>query len=149
MKFKEKKNLKNEEKIKIMVKVSHELPNNMLYMSKEINDYEYCLPHLLDKVQFYVKNENPPQVYRDHFLQAKKDGRYIIMDNSLHELGKAYDEERLIHWLYELKPNEFIVPDVWENQIATVANAKNWMDIGIPPMTKKVAVVQSESFEEA
>ena len=81
MKYKERKKLKNEEKIKRMVKVSHDLPNNMLHMSKEINDYEYCLPHLLDKVQFYVKNENPPQVYRDHFLQAKKDGRYIIMDN--------------------------------------------------------------------
>ena len=45
-----------------MVKVSHELPNNMLHMSKEINDYEYCLPHLLD---FEVD-------YLDHFLKAKK-----------------------------------------------------------------------------
>ena len=31
-----------------MIKVSHELPNNMLHMSKEINDYEYCFPHLMD-----------------------------------------------------------------------------------------------------
>ena len=139
MKYKEKKNLKNEEKIKRMVKVSHELPNNMLHMSKEINDYEYCLPHLLDQNKDYL----------DYFTQFKKDGRYIIMDNSLHELGEAYAKDRLMHWLYELKPNEFIVPDVWENQIATVANAKEWIDIGIPPMTKKVAVVQAKSFEEA
>ena len=104
-----------------MVKVSHELPNNMLYMSKEINDYEYCLPHLLDKV--HIKKENSPQVYRDHFFQAKKDGRYIIMDNSLHELGEAYGEDRLLHWVNKLKPDEFIVPDVWENQIATLTNA--------------------------
>ena len=125
-----------------MVKVSHELPNNMLHMSNTINDYEYCLPHLMDdNLNLYE--------YRDHFLQAKKDGRYIVMDNSLHELGKAYDKDRLMHWLYELTPNEFIVPDVWENQIATIANAEKWMDIGIPPMTKKVAVVQAESFEEA
>ena len=125
-----------------MVKVSHELPNNMLHMSKEINDYEYCLPHLMDdNLNLYE--------YRDHFLQAKKDGRYIIMDNSLHELGKAYAEDRLMHWLYVLTPNEFIVPDVWENQVATIANAEKWMDIGIPPVTKKVAVVQAKSFEEA
>ena len=48
MKYKERRKLKNEGKIKRMVKVSHELPNNMLRMSKDINDYEYCLPHLLD-----------------------------------------------------------------------------------------------------
>ena len=96
-----------------MVKVSHELPNNMLHMSKEINDYEYCLPHLLDR------NED----YENHFLGAKQSGSYIIMDNSLHELGEAYAKDRLMHWLYALTPDEFIVPDVWENQITTIANA--------------------------
>ncbi len=126
-----------------MVKVSHELPINLLYKSFEWNDYEYCLPHLMDN------KDDWEDIYRDHFFQAKKDGKYIIMDNSLHELGEAYDKDRLMHWLYELKPDEFVVPDVWENQIATIANAKNWMDIGIPSMTKKVAVVQAKSFEEA
>ena len=86
-----------------MFKVSHELPINMLGQSYEINDYEYCLPHLLDQ------NET----YKNHFYQAKKDGRYIVMDNSLHELGEAYAKDRLMHWLYALTPNEFIVPDVW------------------------------------
>ena len=55
-----------------MFKVSHELPINMLDRSFEINDYEYCLPHLLDQ------NE----VYRKHFEDAKESGSYIIMDNS-------------------------------------------------------------------
>ena len=137
MKYKERRKLKNEEKIKRMVKVSHELPNNMLHMSKDINDYEYCLPHLLDW----------GEDYKNHFLQAKKDGRYIIMDNSLHELGEAYAKDRLIHWIRVLGPDEFIVPDVWENQIATIANAEKW--IRIPVMTTKVAVVQAKSFEEA
>ena len=75
MKYKEKRKRKNEEKIKTMVKVSHELPINLLHKSFDWNDYEYCLPHLLD---FEVN-------YLDHFLKAKKDKRYIIMDNSLHE----------------------------------------------------------------
>ena len=126
-----------------MVKVSHELPNNMLRMSKDINDYEYCLPHLLD-------NDNDwEDIYTDHFLKAKKEGRYIIMDNSLHELGEAYGEDRLLHWVNELKPNEFIVPDVWENQIATLTNASKWAKIELPPEVTKVAVVQAKSFEEA
>ena len=34
-----------------MFKVSHELPINMLYKSFDINDYEYCLPHLLDQMK--------------------------------------------------------------------------------------------------
>ena len=46
---------------------------------------------------------------------AKEYGRYIIMDNSLHELGEAYDYDRLKYWIKELEPDEFIVPDVWMN----------------------------------
>ena len=35
------------------------------------------------------------------------------MDNSLHELGEAYDFDRLKYWVNELEPDEFMVPDVW------------------------------------
>ena len=123
-----------------MFKVSHELPINMLDQSYEINDYEYCLPHLLDQ------NEK----YKDHFYQSKKDGRYIVMDNSLHELGKAYDTDRLLHWIKELEPNEFIVPDVWQDKTSTLVNAKSWMNnYVLPENTTKVAVVQAKSYGEA
>ena len=101
-----------------MVKVSHELPINLLHKSFDWNDYEYCLPHLLD--------EN--NKYQDHFLKAKQSGSYIIMDNSLHELGEAYAEDRLMHWISVLEPDEFIVPDVWENCISTVSNAAKWIN---------------------
>ena len=63
------------------IKVSHELPINALHLSRKINDYEYCLPHLLDE----------SKEYRRFFYGTKSDGRYIIMDNSIHELGEAYD----------------------------------------------------------
>ena len=123
-----------------MFKVSHELPTNMLDQSYEINDYEYCLPHLLDQ------NET----YKNHFYQAKKDGRYIIMDNSLHELGEAYDTSRLLHWVEHLEPNEFIVPDVWQDRTATLVNAKSWMNnYELPENTTKVAVVQANDYFEA
>jgi hypothetical protein len=122
-----------------MFKVSHELPINMLDRSFEINDYEYCLPHLLDQ------NE----AYRKHFEDAKESGSYIIMDNSLHELGKAYDTDRLLHWIDVLEPNEFIVPDVWQDQTATLVNSKHWMSVELPENTTKVAVVQAKSYHEA
>ena len=51
------------------MKVSHEVPLALLEMSKSFNDYDYCLPHLLDK---YEK-------YKEYFLKARKQGRYIVM----------------------------------------------------------------------
>ena len=111
----------------------------MLDKSFEINDYEYCLPHLLDQNETYKK----------HFEDAKESGSYIIMDNSLHELGKAYDTDRLLHWINHLEPNEFIVPDVWQDKTATLVNAKRWMSVKLPESTTKVAVVQAQSYHEA
>jgi len=120
------------------VKVSHEVPLQLLKDSKQFNDYDYCLPHLLDQY---------PE-YEAYFRESKKQGRYIIMDNSLHELGKAYDTSRLLHWVFELEPNEFIVPDVWENSELSVRNAKSWSITELPKNTTKVAVVQGKSYTD-
>jgi hypothetical protein len=87
--------------------------------------------------------------YRNFFYESKKMGRYIVMDNSLHELGEAYNTERLLHWINEIKPNEFIVPDVWEDKDASVRNAKQWSKIELPEEVMKVAVVQAKSLHEA
>ena len=122
-----------------MFKVSHELPVNMLEQSYEINDYEYCLPHLLDQ----------NKTYEEHFRYARERGRYIIMDNSLHELGEAYSTDRLMYWINELEPDEFIVPDVWQDKINTLVNAKSWIQVELPEGTTKVAVVQAKNYHEA
>ena len=120
------------------VKISHEVPLQLLEESKQFNDYDYCLPHLLDQY---------PE-YEAYFRRSKKEGRYIIMDNSLHELGEAYDTSRLLHWISELEPNEFIVPDVWENGAYSVRNAKAWSTVEMPDNTTKVAVVQGKSYSD-
>ena len=120
------------------VKVSHEVPLQLLSQSEKFNDYDYCLPHLLDQFP----------AYEAYFREAKKKGRYIIMDNSLHELGEAYDTKRLLHWINELIPNEFIVPDVWENAAMSVRNAKTWSMVDLPEGVEKVAVVQGKSYTE-
>jgi hypothetical protein len=87
--------------------------------------------------------------YRNFFYESKKMGRYIVMDNSLHELGEAYNTERLMYWVNEIKPNEFIVPDVWEDYTASVRNAKQWSTVELPEGVTKVAVVQAKSLHEA
>lgn len=122
-----------------MVKVSHETPLCLLDDSLHFNDYDYCLPHLLDEEPGYL----------EYFRKAKAAGRYIIMDNSLHELGKAYSSDRLMHWVNELEPNEFIVPDVWEDKTASIVNARSWANVIMPKNTTKVAVVQAQTIHEA
>jgi hypothetical protein len=122
-----------------MIKVSHETPLCLLGDSAFFNDYDYCLPHLLDEEEGYEK----------YFREAKESGRYIIMDNSLHELGEAYNTERLMYWIEELRPNEFIVPDVWEDKTHSVVNARHWSQIKLPKGVEKVAVVQATTLHEA
>jgi hypothetical protein len=122
-----------------MIKVSHETPLCLLEDSRKFNDYDYCLPHLLDQ----------EQGYQDYFLTSVSQGRYIIMDNSLHELGHAYDEDRLMYWISIIRPNEFIVPDVWQDRDKSVVNARKWAQIKLPLGVEKVAVVQATTLHEA
>ena len=119
--------------------ISHEVPRCLLTASPEFNDYDYCLPHLLD-----IDEE-----YKQYFIDARDKGRYIIMDNSLHELGKAYNHSRLLHWVRELQPNEFIVPDVWMEGHQTAAQAKYWKQYEYPENTKITAVIQGKDKNDA
>tara|TARA_Y100000004_G_C8877054_1_gene395916 strand:- start:40 stop:879 length:840 start_codon:yes stop_codon:yes gene_type:complete len=119
--------------------VSHEVPKDLLLASEEFNDYHYCLPHLLDQ----------DEEYKEFFLDAKKRGRYIIMDNSLHELGEAYDDKRLLYWIEKIEPDEFIVPDVWMEGHMTAAQAKYWKQFEYPEATKITAVIQGKDSQDA
>jgi hypothetical protein len=121
------------------MKISHEVPRCLLNNSRGFNQYDYCLPHLLDQ----------DEEYKEFFYESKRRGRYIIMDNSLHELGKAYNHERLLYWINELEPDEFIVPDVWMKQAQTCAQAKYWLQFKYPKKTKITAVVQGENEQAA
>jgi len=121
------------------MKISHEVPIPYLGLSEDFNDYDYCLPHLLDE----------SKEYEEYFRNAKAKGRYIIMDNSLHELGKPYDSDRLWYWMNELEPNEFIVPDYWQDKTRTLVSAKEWIHKKYPDNTTPVAVVQADSKPEA
>ena len=122
------------------MKVSHELPLNLMHYAYEWNDYDYCLPHLLDK---------SPQ-YKLFFTKAKKDGRFIIMDNGLFE-GVNHTTEDLLEKIELLYPNIFIVPDAWNDSISTLRNAKHWMinyKNNLPEGVNLMAVCQGNSIGE-
>jgi hypothetical protein len=120
-------------------KVSHEVPLVLLEQNKNWSDYEYILPHLLDQY---------PE-YEYYMREAKAEGRYIIMDNSLHELGTPYNQDRLFYWIEELQPDEFIVPDHWQDMNKTIASAEEWLFYQLDfPNIKFVSVVQANNLEE-
>ena len=123
-----------------MIKISHETPRCLLEDSLRYNDFLYALPHLLEK----------DETYRNFFLKCKGDGREIYLDNSLHELSYVMDDDILLKWLNILQPSTFFVPDVWENQLDTIANAHRWIKYQDEfPNTTFTAVVQASSLREA
>ena len=80
------------------MKISHELPLSLLHHSYEWNDYDYCLPHLLDKYK----------QYNLFFQKSRKDKRFIIMDNGLFE-GVEHTIEDLLEKIYFIHYNESFI----------------------------------------
>lgn len=118
------------------MKISHEVPLELLSWSKTVNDYEYILPY------FYTRY----QEYKDFYLHCKEEGRFSILDNGLFE-GETYSTDILISFVEQLNPNIFIVPDEWNDSLKTYTHAEVWSDIILLP-TSKMVVLQGKTFDE-
>lgn len=126
-----------------MIKVAHEAPLSIFDEVQAATDYDYCLAHL------YHENKD----YRDRFLKAKKSGREIILDNSIFELGTAFDPKLYAEIIKELKPTWYIAPDVLENFKGTIVSLHNWMEefgSKFPKSvnSKVIGVVQGKNYSE-
>lgn len=119
------------------MKISHELPLSLLEYSIDWNDYEYCLPHLLDK----------HSDYRQHFLDSRERDRFIIMDNGLFE-GVTHTIQDLLEKIDLIKPDIFIVPDEWNDSTITAKNAKHWLQYKMPMRTKLMVVLQGKTVSD-
>ena len=120
-----------------MIKISHELPLSLLEYSMDWNDYEYCLPHLLDK----------HADYRQYFLDSRERDRFIIMDNGLFE-GVTHTIQDLLEKIELIKPDIFIVPDEWNDSTITSKNAKHWLQYKMPMRTKLMVVLQGKTVSD-
>ena len=118
--------------------ISHESPICLLKDSLEYNDYDYCLVHLM---------EQEPE-YRDYFINSSKNGRRILLDTSIFELGEAFDLEKYVYWINELKPYEYILPDVLEDAHSTIENSKNFVEKYPNLPGKRIGVVQGKNYAE-
>ena len=123
-----------------MIKISHESPLSMLEISRTYNDYDYALVHLF---------ETHPQYYK-FFKDSVAMGRHVLLDNSIFELGKAFDPKKYAYWVQALQPREFIVPDVLEDCQGTIDLAKKclWKDWDFLSNSSTIGVVQGKTYGE-
>ena len=122
------------------MKISHELPLSLMHNAYKWNDYDYCLPHLIDHYD----------QYRTFFQKSRLDKRFIIMDNGLFE-GVTHTIEDLLEKINLVRPNIFIVPDAWNDANTTLVNAKSWMinyKAGLPKGINLMAVCQGKDIGE-
>lgn len=120
------------------LKVSHESPISILEESKQYNDYDYALVHLFEKYpEYYI-----------FFKKSLLEGREVLLDNSIFELGTAFDADKFANAIKDLNPTYYIVPDVLENGIDTVKNFHNWLSKynNLPGI--KIGVVQGKTYDE-
>lgn len=123
------------------MKISHESPLSLLNDSLKFNDYQYILP------TFYNKYKE----YKEFMLNYRKQKHsFIILDNGLFE-GDNLTDIQLLELIKEIKPDIFIVPDVWNNRAYTIVNAKSWYKNyrkQLPRNTKLMAVLQGDLYSE-
>ena len=116
--------------------VSHESPICFLERSRAYNDYDYALVHLF---------ETSPEYY-SFFKVSKTLGREVLLDNSIFELGKAFDPKKFAKYVEELEPTYYVIPDVLEDCRQTVSSFHKFrMDYaGLPGL--KIGVVQGKTY---
>ena len=122
------------------MKISHELPLGLMHNAYKWNDYDYCLPHLVDKYD----------QYRIFFQKARLDKRFVIMDNGLFE-GVFHTVQDLLEKINLVRPNIFIVPDAWNDSVTTIRSAKHWMinfKADLPKGVELMAVCQGKDMTE-
>jgi hypothetical protein len=122
------------------MKISHELPLGLMKFAYKWNDYDYCLPHLIDQYK----------EYKEFFEYSRVHQRFIIMDNGLFE-GVTHTTEDLLNKIELVRPDIFIVPDEWNDAAATLRNAKSWMinfKENLPAGVNLMAVCQGKDMGE-
>lgn len=119
--------------------ISHECLNSIFSYVQQETDYDYFLIHLL------LENK----AYMNHYMQSKLSNREIILDNSIFELGEAFEPVLYADAIEQLKPTWYILPDSLENSTKTISNAVQFLEKYPTLPGKKIGVVQGKTYEDA
>lgn len=121
-----------------MIKRFHEAPISCFEEIQCVTDGDYCLVHLLPN------NE----AYYNMFKKAVAEGREVILDNSVFELGEAFDMDVFAQWVRVLKPTYYIIPDVLEDSEATISNVVRFREKYPDLPGKTIGVVQGKGVRD-
>jgi len=118
--------------------VAHEAPISIMPLVQQVTDYDYALSVLFDKIDGYY----------DFFTDAKKKGRWVLLDNGVFEENVAMNPDVYANWITRLLPDEYIVPDVLEDGVTTIKNFEKWkQEYGDLP-GRKIGVAQGKDLNE-
>jgi len=98
---------------------SHEIPKNLLDVSRFFNHYDYALDIHFDDEKYY-----------NFFKESIELGRTVILDNSLYErriTNISFDEEKYAKYIKDLNPTYYIIPDAYESSEKNIMLFENWM----------------------
>jgi hypothetical protein len=84
------------------MKIAHEAPISIFPIVQRMTDYDYALVHLFESNMIYYRM----------FKDAVINGREVILDNSIFELGESFDGEVYFKWIEKLQPTWYIIPDI-------------------------------------
>lgn len=127
------------------MKISHETPIDLLSEFEFINDYDYALVHLMEIPE-----------YKQYFVNALKKGRTVYFDNSVFELGVAFNFDKFVRLAIEygsMAKREFvaIAPDVLDDTDKSVENLikfKEEIGKSTLPNVKVMGVLQGKTITD-
>ena len=120
------------------MKVYHEAPLSIFDEVQRVTDGDYALVHLFETNDSYWRK----------FREAVDKGRDVILDNSIFELGEAFDSEHYAHWIRKLHPTWYIVPDFWKNGPKTEEMFFNFLRSQKDLPGLRIGVAQGNTIDE-
>jgi len=104
---------------------------------------ELCFTHL-------IKNNN--NTYKQYYLDAKANGRFVILDNGIMELGYSMSADDLLFVSAELKPDLVTPPEILNDSHSTLKMTYEFVKIfetsGLYPETKIMGVAHGATLKD-
>lgn len=113
------------------MKIANILPQGSVELNKG-NDYHMCLAHMIS----FDDNIMPANKYTEFYCKEVEDAimngdkeKYVIMDNSIIELGEALDVDELIFKANRVGVDEVVCPDSFQNKEKTLELAAMYLPL--------------------
>lgn len=123
------------------IKINHETPFCMMKEMQKYTEYDYALVHLFDTNKEYF----------DFFKNSIKNGRQVLLDNSVFELEEPFDPDKFVYRINELNPTWYIVPDFLDDKNKTIKSMKVWIKKYLPKVktnSKIIGSIQGKTIQD-